>query len=130
MIDGVANQHIIRYFKQECDWYEYYKDRECPFRVPKYHYGFYQADGKFVLILENLLFRTGKIGNQTQGIDLFYVREVLKNIAKYHAQWWESPLLDEIRWIKDSRTAFESYCPFFTSVWPSFIQNFPDKFRK
>jgi len=113
LIEGVANQHIIKYFKQEYNWYEFHKDRECTFRIPKYHYGFYQEDGKFILILENLLFRTGKIGNQTKGIDLFYVKEILKDIAKHHAQWWESPLLDEIQWIKGARTAFESYCPFF-----------------
>lgn len=57
-----------------------------------------QADGSFVLILEDLADRW-EVGDQVVGATLAQVEATVDALAAFHAHWWQHPDLDTMTWL-------------------------------
>ena len=121
-IRGVSNQTVLQYFRQEYNFYSYYATRECPMRIPALYYHHLHENGNFVLIIEDLRFVSVRTGDQVKGVGLKHAQEAVKQLAKFHASWWESPLLGELQWISSAQSGLAAYAPMFVNLWKNFVR--------
>ena len=119
----------MQFFRREFEFYEHYRSNPCPIRIPKYHYGYFLPNGNFVLILEDLRHGSGKTGDQVKGAEIFHVREIMKQLAKFHSHWWESPLLQEFDWIRTGMSTLSFSASMFIMCWNPFVEDYKEDAR-
>ncbi len=82
--------------------YRFYGDLadEITFRTPRCYYRAGNAEKvEYILLLEDLG-ATGRAGDQVEGCTAAEASMVLRELAKHHARWWDSPRLAEIPWVQ------------------------------
>jgi hypothetical protein len=69
------------------------------------------ATGQFVLLLEDLESAGVVWGRATSPVPVDTVRATLAAMARFHAHWWDDPILDEVAWIRapDAGPVVEHY---------------------
>ena len=63
-----------------------------------YYMNYREDTNQFVLLLEDLA--PGEASDQVAGTDRQTSRDVIENIARLHAKWWNSKALEELGWAK------------------------------
>ena len=57
-------------------------------------------DGQFGILMEDLSLRSARFPNAVDGISLDEMRSLIKNLAKLHAHFWQSPRLEkDLKWL-------------------------------
>lgn len=87
-IDLPQNRQIAgfyRFYDRECDFYQHYAARS-PLRVAKTYGNVRDAQGNFVLLLEDL--GKGRIGDQVQGNRAEDAVAAIEALGKHHAAFW------------------------------------------
>jgi hypothetical protein len=97
-------------------------------RTPKRYFSAMDRDaGEYILLLEDLA--PARVGDHAAGCTLAEAELSLRAIARFHAAWWENPILEEFAaWMPQvdapvHRSAEQSY----QQAWAPFIENFGDK---
>lgn len=68
-------------------------------RTPHCYYGAVSDDGRtFALIAEDLSL-TGRVGDQVAGCSLEHARMAVRELARFHAAWWNHPGLPDMAWL-------------------------------
>jgi aminoglycoside phosphotransferase (APT) family kinase protein len=84
------------------------------------------ATNRYVLVLEDLA--PAAAADQVQGASADQAARVITDIARFHAQWWQHPLLDTLDWmpvVNDPTT--KSIVPMFEAGYPSFVERYKDR---
>lgn len=94
---SVDDTHSKRFAKREVLFYQTLADR-IDLRIPKCYFAAVDPDTDLSLILLEDL-SEGRSGDSVVGSSLADAELLLRNIAPFHAQWWNSPLLTELGWL-------------------------------
>ena len=117
---------LLRLWEREGRFYEHVAPH-LSIRVAKTHLNLADpATGQFLLLMEDLA--PARAGDQVAGATPAQARQVTEYIGRFHAQWWEHPLLAELDWmptIDDPTT--KSVTPMFAAGWPQFEARFKDR---
>ncbi|HLZ69277.1 MAG TPA: phosphotransferase [Dehalococcoidia bacterium] len=82
-----------------------------------------EASGDFVLLLEDL--GAARLGDQLAGCTVEEAALLLRELAKVHAAWWNSPMLDEIDWVPDAGSPInKAGLTLYPLAWPAFVERF------
>ena len=93
-----------------------------PLRIPKCYYSVMEEEtGNYVLVLEDE--KDWKTGNQVEGLSRKQVETAIREIAKLHAQWWDSPKLKRLDWMPHQNRDIKSS---FAENWPEFSEEHRD----
>jgi len=82
------------------------------------------ASGRFVLLLEDLA--PGRGGDQLASCALDEAKLILGEVAKLHAQWWNSPRFAEFPWLPtiDDPLLTQVLSVVYQQSWPFFVEQF------
>jgi aminoglycoside/choline kinase family phosphotransferase len=85
------------------------------------------AAGRYVLLLEDLA--PGRCGDQLASCSLDEARLALREIAKFHAAWWNNPRLDEFPWLPalDEPLLRQVLQAIYRQSWPFFEETLRDR---
>ena len=112
--------HSMGFYEREVRFY-----RELAARTPIHTPACYFADidvaeGRSLILLEDLA--PGRNGSWVAGSSIEEVELAVTEIAKVHAAWWRSPILDEKAWLSMTGMMSASQVqPIFDQTWPSFL---------
>lgn len=124
----------FRFYERETRFYEEIAD-EVELRTPRRYYS--AVDPKtqdYVLLLEDLA--PARVGDQLEGCSPQEAELCLRNLAEFHAKWWESPRLAEIDWMPFTNDPLiaESAQDSYLEAWEPFIDyvgdRLPDSIRQ
>jgi len=77
--------------------------------------------GWHVLLLEDLA--PARSGSRTEGCSPNQARTAIHHIARFHAHWWEHPMLDELEWLVDAPGApDDEIARLHEQWWPVFLR--------
>lgn len=92
-----------------------------------YHNAADASNHAYILLLEDLSHT--RVGDQLASCSLDDARLALREIARLHGSWWESPQLAELDWIPDSADA--EYIALLKGIyqlgWPAFLAKLGDE---
>jgi len=95
--ENLAIAGALGIYERELRFYEELAD-DLPFRIPASYFAHRGADGRFVLILEDL---AGEfvVGDQVVGATPVQAEAVIDALIPFHVQWWQHPDLDSMDWL-------------------------------
>ncbi|MDP6605888.1 MAG: phosphotransferase [Dehalococcoidia bacterium] len=110
----------LRWYEAEIRFY----DEVAPLAdilTPRRYYTAMQPDERnYVLLLEDVT--AGTVGDQIAGATLAQAQTIVDHIARLHAQWWDSPMLDAFDWLARGAVrraeAAEFWAGFYQQGWP------------
>jgi hypothetical protein len=82
----------------EVRFYEHLAD-DVSLRTPRCYFSALSPDCKTFLLLLEDLGASGRMGDQVAGCSLNDARLALRELAGFHAQWWDHPRLDALAWL-------------------------------
>jgi hypothetical protein len=93
-------------------------------RTPRCYYGAFDESGAFVLLLEDLA--PARSGDTIAGCSYEEAALAVREAAHFHAGWWESDRLSEMRWLVGADTVLcqqliEAYRQQSQHSWSSFL---------
>jgi aminoglycoside/choline kinase family phosphotransferase len=122
---GVAQ--FFRFYEREVRFYEQVAEA-IDLRTPKcYFSNFDAATSNYVLLLEDLA--PALVGDQLEGCALTLAEVALKELARFHAAWWEHPHLRELDWMPDIDADWYKAAvqDGYGKAWQPFVQHFGDR---
>ncbi len=88
-----------------------------------YYSALEEATGDFVLLLEDLA--SARIGDQLSGCTVEQAALLLRELAKLHAAWWNSPQLNALDWVPNSGSPInKAGLTLYPMAWPNFVERF------
>ena len=114
----------LHFYENETNFYERIAD-EVELRTPRSYYGAFDSQsGDFVLLLEDLA--PARVGDQVAGCSSEQAELALRELAKFHATWWESPRLAELDWLPFTNEAYRAQAAEdnYQQAWGPFVENF------
>ena len=88
---------VFRLYERETRFYEEVAP-EVKLRTPRRYYGALNSETQdYVLLLEDLA--PARVGDQLEGCSAEEAELCIRQLAMFHATWWESPRLAEIDWM-------------------------------
>lgn len=115
-----------RIYEKEVWFYERLAAR-APIRTPRvYHSEFNPANHDFILVLEDL--SPAQVGSELVAPADDHVRVALREIARFHARWWDSDEVRELDWIPYLNSpVYRQHTQLFAYGWPLWKEKFgPD----
>lgn len=115
--------NYFRYYEREIRFYEQIAD-EVELRTPKRYFSAMDLDaGDYVLLLENMA--PARVGDQLAACSIAEADLAIRNLAAFHATWWQSKRLAEIDWMpmaddEVNTSAEDSY----HKAWDTFVASF------
>ena len=108
-------------FEREVRFYRELAQRS-PIRVPKCYYTVLDdSDYNFLLMLEDA--GDWSEGDQVQGLSINQTKSAVEAIARFHAYWWESKELSDLKWIPtENRSPLRA----FHESWEEFREEHSD----
>lgn len=95
-------------------------------RVARTHVNLADDEAKrYLLVMEDLA--PARAADQVVGATPAQARQVVEYIGRFHAQWWEHPMLEQLTWmprIDDPTTKMVT--PMFLQGWAQFEERFRD----
>lgn len=117
----------FRFYEREVRFYEEIAD-EVELRTPRRYYSACDPETQdYVLLLEDLA--PARVGDQLAGCSLEEAQLCIRDLAKFHATWWESRRLDEIDWMPFTNDPLiaESAQDSYLEAWEPFLDYVGDK---
>ena len=120
----VAN--AFRFYEREIRFYEEIAD-EIDLRTPRRYFSAMDTEaGDYVLLLEDLA--PARVGDQLAGCPRQEAELAVRELAKFHAAWWNSSRLAEIDWIPYANDPVnKSVEEIYQKAWGPFLERFGDK---
>lgn len=85
-----------------------------------YHAAFQPETGASILLLEDLShYRTGSEFTGCTGEEIL---DVIRDLADFHAAWWNSPRLAAMTWLPPADAYIEEHTIGFAAAYPEFVQ--------
>jgi len=116
--------HYYRLYEKEI---AFYRDLASSvfFRVPDSYYGDVNLEtGEFVLLLEDLA--PAIPFDIVEGVAPDEARHVVRDMARHHAQWWESAKLDRFEWLRPFDDQAEGDQEKYQAAYPVFLDKVGD----
>ena len=85
-----------------------------------YHSGMDSATGNTVLLLEDL--NSARQGDSVAGCTLDEARRCIGQLARFHASWWDSPLLEDLYWMPHREADAGAYEQIYPSAWVALVE--------
>src|SRR3990170_8539719 len=114
---------FFRFYEREVRFYEQIADT-VELRTPRCYYSAFEPEtGDYVLLLEDLA--PAKVGDQLAGCTVEQAELCIRELAKFHAAWWDNPKLDQLDWMPsiDDDWYVESVIDSYSQSWDPFIEN-------
>ena len=73
-----------------------------------------------ILLLEDL--SNGRQGNSVTGCSVEDARACIEQLARFHAAWWDSPLLDSLHWMPLRDAEAETYLEVYPDAWAALLE--------
>jgi len=118
---------FFRFYEREVRFYEQIAD-QVELRTPRRYYSAFEPEsGDFVLLLEDLT--PACVGDQLAGCPVAQAELAIRELARFHATWWDSPKLDKLDWMPaiDDDWYIESVVQGYRDAWPAFVERFGDR---
>ena len=110
--------------RREVSFYRELADRVL-IRTPRCYYGDTDpATGGTILVMEDL--DPARQGDSVAGCSLDEARQCIRQLAEFHAQWWDSPLLDRLSWMPLRNDEAGIYQEMYADAWASLLQRAGD----
>ncbi len=88
---------MFRMYETETRFYEEIAP-DVELRTPRRYYSARAADSTdFILLMEDLA--PAKVGDQVAGCPAEHAELAVRELAKFHATWWENPKLSKLDWV-------------------------------
>ena len=84
-----------------------------------YYGGIDPETGNTVLLLEDM--SHARQGDSVAGCTMEEARQAIGQLARFHASWWNSPVLDGLDWIPSKDDHTRVYEELYLDAWESFI---------
>jgi len=96
--------------------------QESPLPVPSCYYADVDMkDGWHILLLEDLA--PASNGSRTRGCSRNEAWIAIQHIARFHAHWWENPMLDNFKWLAGTEIPGDAEPVHFREqLWPAFLR--------
>ena len=106
------NRREVRYYRELAN---------SPYMLsPRVYYsGMDPGTGKTVLLLEDL--SSTRQGDSVAGCTLDEARRCIGQLARFHASWWNSPLLEGLDWMPLREADADAYEQIYTSAWSALV---------
>jgi aminoglycoside/choline kinase family phosphotransferase len=91
-----ATVHALGMYEREVRFYQQVAD-EVELRTPRCYYSDLGQEGLYVLLLEDMA--PARSSQEMSGDGLANAALAVRQIAKFHATWWENPRLAEMDWL-------------------------------
>ena len=85
-----------------------------------YHSAMDPATGNSVLLLEDL--SSLRQGDSVAGCTLAEARLCIGQLARFHASWWNSPLLDGLDWMPLREADTDAYQQIYPAAWSALVE--------
>ena len=85
-----------------------------------YHSAMDPATGNTVLLLEDL--SSLRQGDSVAGCTLAEARLCIGQLARFHASWWNSPLLDGLDWMPLREADTDAYEQIYPGAWAALVE--------
>ncbi len=114
----------FRYYERENRFYEQVAPH-VGLRIPRAYYtGTDVEAGNFVLLMEDLG-GVAHIGDQLAACDLATAEMVVGELAKFHAAWWNHPMLEKLDWMPRVNAPVQLYAgQLYQEAWPGFVARY------
>jgi len=118
--------NLFHFYEREVRFYERIAE-EVELRTPKRYYSHFDEDtNDFVLLIEDMA--PARVGDQVAGCPPEEATTVLRNMARFHATWWEHPRLSSLDWIPyGNHPIHQSAEQAYQDSWEPFLQNFGER---
>ncbi len=102
-------------------------------RTPRRYYSASNGDsGECVLLLEDLA--PAKSGDNLRGCSLVDAELAIRELASFHTQWWNTPRLAGLEWLRGSVRSSATGQQIYSSAWDAFAAklggSLPEPFRE
>ena len=116
---------MLRLWEREGRWYREVAP-SITVRVPRCYANLADTgESRYLLVLEDLA--PSRPGDQVVGASAEQAYRVLGDIARFHAQWWMHPMLEQLDWMpKIDDPTTKMVTPMFAQGWPAFHERFKD----
>jgi len=114
----------FRFYEREVRFYEEIAEK-VELRTPRRYYSAFNPEsGDYVLLLEDLA--PARVGDQLAGCTVEQADLCLRELAKFHAAWWDNPALDKLEWMPSIADDWQvqSVEESYADSWDSFIEHF------
>lgn len=114
----------FRFYEREIRFYEEIAD-QVELRTPRRYYSAMDTQaGEYVLLLEDLA--PARVGDQLAGCSPEQAELAIRELARFHAAWWESPRLAELDWMPYTGDAAiaQSAVDSYEEAWGPFLEQF------
>ena len=116
--DALAFMHSLGFFQKEVGFYEHIADK-VDLRTPRCYYSALNTEtGESLLLLEDL--KPMSVGNLTAGCSLAQAELAIREIAIFHAEWWESPQLNALDWLPPPN--IPALDAMYQQAWDPFVE--------
>jgi hypothetical protein len=118
---------FFRFYEREVNFYEQIAKR-VSMRVPRcYFSAFEPATGDYALLLEDMA--PAIVGDQLAGCAGERAELCIKELAQFHAMWWDSPELAKFDWMPslDADWYRQAVVKGYSDAWGPFDQYFGEK---
>ncbi len=108
--------------------YRFYRDvaRDVALRTPRVYYSALRPEtGECVLLLEDLA--PAQSGNLLEGCTAEDAALVLRQLALFHAAWWEHPRLDALDWLPAYDAQADNDQRQYAQAWELFLDKVGDR---
>jgi hypothetical protein len=119
--------NLFDFYRREIKFYEEIA-HEVELSTPRRYYSASNLEtGEHILLLEDL--HPARVGDSAEGCTLAEAELAIRNIAKFHATWWESARLEEFAdWMPIfDAPVHQSAQNSYQQAWAPFIENFGDR---
>ncbi|MBF6600164.1 MAG: phosphotransferase [Dehalococcoidia bacterium] len=115
--------NLFRFYEREIRFYEEIAHR-IEMRVPRrYHSAMDIERGRYVLLIEDLA--PARVGDQLTGCSIADARLAVRELAAFHAAWWQHPELDTFGWMPMVDDPVQQLAaPSYAQAWQPFVDNF------
>ena len=112
-------------YQREVRFYEEIAE-QIELRTPRRYYSAFDSEsGGFVLLLEDLA--PARVGDQVAGCSTADAELAIREIAKFHAAWWESPRIADIDWMTSAATGARAIQQLYQHSWNPLREKMGDK---
>lgn len=120
----------FRYYERENRFYEDVAPH-IGLRIPRAYYIGSDLDaGNFALLLEDLT-GVARLGDQLAACDIPTAEMVVRELARFHAAWWNHPMVENLDWMPRVNDPVQLYAgELYQAAWPAFAQIWGDTLPK
>jgi aminoglycoside/choline kinase family phosphotransferase len=121
--------NLFRFYEREIRFYEEIAPT-IKMRIPRRYYSAMDIErGRYVLMLEDMA--PACVGDQLAGCTIEQARTAVRELATFHAAWWQHSTLTELDWMPMVDDPVQKLAePSYAQAWQPFVDNFGPSLSK